>query len=243
MATDLEADPLADLQALDASTERLLRTARGIGDHQLTAPSRCPGWTRAHVLAHLARNADALGHLAGWAASGVPAVMYESAESRTAGIDAGVGRTARELLDDLAAASAALSDALRGLPPEAWRRTVRGGPAASGPELLGAEIPFRRMTEVEVHHVDLDLTYTPAHWPAEFVTRLLDVTAARFAARDGVPAVEVLATDTERSWRWGGTGPLVHGPESALLGWLLGRTGGEGLTAEPAGLPVLPAWG
>src|SRR3954447_4566989 len=40
-------------------------------DDDLRKPSRLPGWTRAHVVAHLARNADALINLCTWARTGV----------------------------------------------------------------------------------------------------------------------------------------------------------------------------
>ena len=49
---------------------------------QVTEPSRLPGWTRGHVLSHLARNADALVNLLTWARTGVETVMYASAEAR-----------------------------------------------------------------------------------------------------------------------------------------------------------------
>jgi maleylpyruvate isomerase len=236
-------DPEPELRAIQESTLRFLRSLRGLGEHQLSAPSRCEGWTRSHVVNHVARNADALRRLFAGATSGLPTPMYESAQARTEGIEAGVGRDVATLLDDVATSATWLAEAMRDLPPAGWDARVRMGVAGQGPEVVVSELPFRRLIELEVHHVDLDLTYTPAHWPDGLVTRLLDLTATRFAGRDDVPPVELLATDTGRSWRWGGTGPLVHGPERALLGWTLGRTDGDGLTAEPAGLPVLPAWG
>ena len=49
-------DPLGLSADIEQATARLLTAARGIED--VTAPSRLPGWTRAHVVTHLARNAD-----------------------------------------------------------------------------------------------------------------------------------------------------------------------------------------
>ncbi len=43
---------------LAEATERLLATAARLTDEDLRAPSLLPGWTRGHVLAHVARNAD-----------------------------------------------------------------------------------------------------------------------------------------------------------------------------------------
>ena len=48
---------------IDQATQRLIDTARVITEPDLRAPSMLPGWTRAHVLAHLARGADAMRNL------------------------------------------------------------------------------------------------------------------------------------------------------------------------------------
>jgi hypothetical protein len=43
---------------LTAATERLLDGLDGLSDVQVAGPSLLPGWTRGHVLTHLARNAE-----------------------------------------------------------------------------------------------------------------------------------------------------------------------------------------
>jgi maleylpyruvate isomerase len=50
-----------NLTLLAHETGLLIRTAAGLDDGTVRAPSLCEGWTRAHVLSHIARNADALG--------------------------------------------------------------------------------------------------------------------------------------------------------------------------------------
>jgi maleylpyruvate isomerase len=35
------------------------------------------------------------------------------------------------------------------------------------------EIVFRRLREVSVHHVDLDVGYSPSNWPSSYVEREL----------------------------------------------------------------------
>ena len=52
---------------LPTETERLVATAERLGDAEVRAPSLCPGWTRGHVLTHLARNAEALVRVCGGA--------------------------------------------------------------------------------------------------------------------------------------------------------------------------------
>ena len=56
-------DPLALMGEVDRATDRMLRTAATLDDAAVAAPSPLPGWTRGHVLTHLARNADGLGNL------------------------------------------------------------------------------------------------------------------------------------------------------------------------------------
>ena len=43
---------------IDLATQRLLDEARTLTDDDLRVPSLLPGWSRAYVLAHVARGAD-----------------------------------------------------------------------------------------------------------------------------------------------------------------------------------------
>jgi maleylpyruvate isomerase len=49
------------------ATERLDLIVSGLDEFAIHQPSRLPGWSRAHVVTHLARNADALVNLLTWA--------------------------------------------------------------------------------------------------------------------------------------------------------------------------------
>ena len=55
-------------------------------DQEFDRPSLLPGWDRRHVVAHVARNADALVNLMTWARTGEETPMYPSVEARDAGI-------------------------------------------------------------------------------------------------------------------------------------------------------------
>ena len=83
-------DPLLLMGEVDAATSRLLRTAASFDTADLAAASLLPGWTRGHVLAHLARNADGFVNLLTAARTGEALPMYASLEARTADIEAGV---------------------------------------------------------------------------------------------------------------------------------------------------------
>ena len=62
-----------------ADGERAFGTALGrLVPEDFAGPSLLPGWTRAHVLAHVAGNADALVNLLTWARTGEETPMYAS---------------------------------------------------------------------------------------------------------------------------------------------------------------------
>ena len=152
---------------LDHATQRLLGTARVIPESELRQPSLLPGWTRGHVLTHLARNADAMRNVLAGARTGEERAMYPSLEGREEEIEQGARRSSKELADDLASSAMALRTVMLGLPDEAWQFPVRV--PDSGPFPAGQLLP-RRLVEVELHHVDLGYGYGPADWPAEFAT-------------------------------------------------------------------------
>ncbi|NUQ32477.1 MAG: maleylpyruvate isomerase family mycothiol-dependent enzyme, partial [Dermatophilaceae bacterium] len=93
------AEVTADLVA--AETERVVATAASFRNDAVLAPSLCEGWSRGHVLAHLARNADALARVCDVALTGAPGTMYDTPESRDADIAAGARRSADEHATDI----------------------------------------------------------------------------------------------------------------------------------------------
>ena len=102
---------------IDHATQRLLGTARIITEPDLRASSLLPGWTRAHVLGHLARDADAMRNLLVSARTGQDRPAYASADARQAGIEHSASLRAGELVADLAASAMALRTVARHLPP------------------------------------------------------------------------------------------------------------------------------
>jgi maleylpyruvate isomerase len=239
-------DLTAALDDVEKATEHLIDTAEGLSDADVAAPSLLPNWTRGHVLTHVARSGDALGNLLTWARTGVETPMYASAEARAEAIEAGAARPATEQAADLRSSAARFAGACRSLPPEAWEAEVRHRTGKVFPARL---VPWMRLREVLIHHADLDAGYTPAHWPAGFVSGCLQDAATDLAQRPDAPAAELHAEDTGDRYRLypgdaAGTGvTVVSGPAPALLAWLIGRSAGDGLDVEPAGsLPALPAW-
>lgn len=241
-------DPAALLDQLADASGHLADDARALDDEAVREPSALAGWTRGHVLTHLARNADALRNLLEWAVTGERRDMYPSPEEKTADIEAGALRPAAEIAADLAEAGQRFIDQAAGLTGAQWQARVErrvGGPYPA------ARVPWWRYEEVLIHHVDLRTGFSPAHWPAEFTGPALEMTVERFCSDAyGVkaPAFRLYAEDTARTLgvRCDPTEKeplLVRGPEPALLAWLIGRASGDGLVVEPFdALPALPAW-
>lgn len=235
-----DADPMAWFDKIETATGALLRALDGLDDTTAHAPSRLPGWTRGHVLTHIARNADGLVNLLTWAKTGVKTPMYPSREQRNADIEAGADRSAAALRDDVTQSHQRLMEAARGLPVERWSAPIVWG-KEDNPGTADV-VPKLRQVEVEVHHVDLDLGYMPSNWPAAFVSRLLHVTASSEPREDG-QSFALKATDTGREYTVGEAGPTISGRSESLLAWLIGRSDGSDLQVEPRGpLPQLGAW-
>ncbi|MEU9853090.1 maleylpyruvate isomerase family mycothiol-dependent enzyme [Streptomyces sp. NPDC047974] len=221
-----------DLASLHEATERLLTDAASWDNASVARPSRLPGWTRGHVLAHLARNAEALVNVL----EGRP--MYPSAEARDADIERDASRPldvqladVRDTAEGFRAAAAAPAD---------WNRVVE---LRNGITDSASRIPFRRWVEVALHHVDLDCGYELEDLPDEFVGREIDFLAERFTTMGNVPRTVLWAQDG-RTWTTGAAsdeeGVVVTGPAPDLLGWLAGRRDGSALKTEGGPLPQLP---
>jgi maleylpyruvate isomerase len=220
---------------LNEGTNLLTETVAKLGDAEFDEPSGLPGWTRRHVVAHVAANAEALRRLTQWAHTGERTPMYASADQRDADIEAGSALSPARLREWLAEAAAKLAEDLAALPAGAWENLVS---TAQGKPVPATEIPWMRTREVWIHAVDLDAGVGFEDFPAGLCAALLtDVTAARSREQ----GVLLRATDCEDVWRITGTGPAaeVAGTRAALARWVTGR-GVGGLT--PSVPPDLGRW-
>jgi maleylpyruvate isomerase len=150
----------------DGTTQLIGETA-GLGEAALSAPSALPGWTRKHLLAHLAANAEALGNLVHWAATGEPTPMYSSPGERAAGIERGSMLPRAELTTWLGRSAAALEEAMTALSDAQWQTPVV---SAQGRTIAAAEVPWLRAREVYVHAVDLATGLSFGDLPGGFLT-------------------------------------------------------------------------
>jgi maleylpyruvate isomerase len=250
----MDSDPGRLLERTDEATRRLAATAAGFTDGQAREPSLLPGWSRGHVLTHIARNADGLANLLIWARTGVVTPQYPNWEAREAGIAAGAGRPAAVLAQDVEQSAAAFAAQAARVPASAWDTAVHG---VGGPDHPAWVTLARRLSEVEIHHVDLRAQYAPPDWPEPFVADELERTTSRFGGRDDVPPCVIEVASSGQRFTIGpdsaqrpGDAVTVTGPGCWMLAWLTGRDPGTALSARggPAGdagslPPRLPTWG
>jgi maleylpyruvate isomerase len=238
-------DRIARLADVRASTSALLAglDAERWNDGDVRAPSVLPGWTRGHVLTHIARNADGIAATLAGALRGEIVLRYpRGSEGRDADIEAGAGRGAIELIADVRDSADRL-DRIFGAVADAsgWDLTTENDrPAHSW---LNS-----RWREVEIHRADLRGAYGAADWPAAFVGYLLPRLAAEVGSRAGEPLRIEVAHDGSRTTDLGGTvwtsggadGVTVRGPDWALLAWLVGRP--SLADAQLSAMPELKPW-
>jgi maleylpyruvate isomerase len=227
-------------------TGLFLDAVAGWGEEQYLAPSGLPGWTRKHLVAHVAANADALSNLVRWAATGEKTPMYASIEQRDADIAAGSGKPAAELAAWLHASADRLAAGTVALSTGQWAAEVV---TAQGRTVPATEIPWLRSREVCVHAVDLATGVCFADLPTGFLTALADDIAGKRGTAPG-PALILTTADTDDHWKLPGTNDTgdrrepfgegdataVTGPLAEVVAYLTGRPH----TLSPA--PALPAW-
>lgn len=221
-----------------AETDRVVATAASFRNEAVLAPSLCEGWSRGHVLAHLARNADALARVCDVALTGAPNTMYDTTESRDADIAAGARRSADEQATDIRDSAARLAERLAALGPEHGEvhveRTPGGFPVPVG------MVPFMRLRELVYHHVDLDAGFTFAQAPDEVVALFLRDAANRLSKEDAPPSLRIATTEGD-AYVVGDGATAVSGSRAAVLMWLArGNTDGVDFDGP---VPTLPFGG
>lgn len=250
--------PTTTLAWARAGTEFFAGLVAGLADEELAHESLLPGWTRATVVAHVCRNADALGNLLHWARTGVETPMYSGPDQRERDVARSAQQTPAELRADLATTTERLWRAMDAMPASAWSATVR---TITGREVRAALVPWLRAREVWLHGVDLRAAAGMDVLPTDMAHALLtDVTTALNARN--APAVELVDAAAGGVWRLGvvrggpaSGGPASGGPASGdaaepgarvvasvaeLLTWLTGR--GHAPSSAPHPVPTIPRW-
>lgn len=203
---------------VDEGTSLCRKALGDLDDTTLRMPSALDGWSRAHVVAHLAANADAVGNLVTWARTGVETTMYSSPQQRFEDIKAGSARSLADLRDWFDRSADRLAAAMDGLTADQWDAEVR---TAQGRLVPASETPWMRSREVMVHAIDLDLGIRFDDLPSDF----LEALQADIRAKRGPDAV-----------------PEVSGPLAQVTAYLAGRPFSDVVTGDGHPAPALPAW-
>ena len=225
----------ARYDSADAPHDTLLWARRGtaffaralcdLTDEELYQPSLLPGWTRAHVVAHVAYNARALARLLQWARTGEQCPMYASLKQRNIEIERGSSLPPRALRHLFDHSAVHLDVEWRDLPQGHWDRQVT--------TIMGRSVPvsqtaWMRTREVWIHAVDIAGRASGASF-VDFPRGVLDRLAG-----------EILDT-------WKARGEVVdiadvHGDLADVVRWLTGRGARRLTTTQGGQLPQLPRW-
>ncbi|GAB4050875.1 hypothetical protein GCM10028775_25060 [Catellatospora paridis] len=193
------------------------------------------------MLAHLAGSADAYVRLLRSARADHRAPRRPADAAALAhAVEEDAARPATELVGRLNDSLERFVHEARTMSTEAWDGMVTALTGWRHP----AWYTLRRcLRELETHHVDLDVGYRTADWPAGYVTWALTETLAALKAQ-GFPLARVRATDLGRTWDVDGDGPAVAAPGHVLLGWFSGRAPADGLASDHqlTALPTPPTW-
>lgn len=206
----------ADLNRLDRETGMMLATVESLSADELAGPSLCEGWTRAHVVAHLAGSAKGLRNLIQWAVTGTKTPMYASLEARNAEIEEWSKLSPADLKAKVREESAAFATAAQQLKgPLATEEVANiGGPMSA------YQIPAIRINEVLVHHLDLDTLWELEEADIDALEDALEWSAAVAQKNaDEWPGV-TLVTDEGESFTIGDGAITLKGGRDALLGWV-----------------------
>jgi maleylpyruvate isomerase len=226
-----------DIGRMQRESDMLMATVSSLADDELSKPSKCKGWTRAHVIAHLARGADAMRNLTTWAITGQETPAYESREKRDADIEAAVGLSAAELAADLQQANARLLEAFQALKDGVRVATL---PTLFSGEINALSLPARRTTELIVHHDDLNTTWEWHEADPEAILDAIEVCVRRLQASPDSPGLQIIAGEGDE-WTVGDGSYRIEGYYEELLPFLARGQLEEGLQYEGE-LPKLPAW-
>ena len=226
------------VELLDSGTRRLVRSVDAMTDDQWRQPSLLPGWTRAHVVAHLTLNAEGLSGALEGVHEGRPVPMYASrrgARRRHRRPRLGVAvRAARQVpgLDD---GDRRVGGGAGRQPGRDRRSSGRPAGGRSPPATSASCAPVRSRSTTPTWP---STTPRPTGCPS---SSYCSWTPAPARTHDGEPFV-AHATDLDRSWEFGTGGPTVSGVGSALAWWTTGRGNGDGLTSDDGRVPRMEPW-
>lgn len=216
------------------ATQRLLGHTIGISEiewHQATA---LPGWTRAHVATHLARNADYLTNALTAIEAGEPEPSRPGPADERRILEEGADRSGLDLQIDLDTSAGALQRAIDTISDWTGAHIVLHGQSWPLDRL-----PLARLNELEMHHYDLDpdrdLGLVDPDEPGWLLRWVIDR-----RRQHELPALRLIGTSVDVECGSGTARLEVRGSDIELWLWLSGRgRTGQVVGAENVVLPLL----
>ncbi len=233
--------PTTVIDRVHDATQRLIRSVDGLTAEDWRAASLLPGWSRAHLVAHLVLNAEGLAGALEGLRAGESVPMYVSPEARDHDIEELSADEVHPVRDRLMASTSRFADAVAAMEEEHWGERIERVPG--GITFAAAAVPAMRWREVEIHHADLLLGYGHRDWPTAFADAAVDSLSIRL--RDSSPGFRLVLTDVDREREVGSVAPdapVVRGTAADAAWWLSGRGDGTGMTSEGGELPQIGAW-
>ncbi|MGA4508565.1 maleylpyruvate isomerase family mycothiol-dependent enzyme [Propionibacteriaceae bacterium G1746] len=215
------------------ATQHLLGATIRLSDQEWQAPSLLPGWTRAHVATHLARNADGLRRVLRGYLDGLPVGMYDSEQQRERQIERGSERQGLDLQIDLDTSAGALSETMAEVLALPRERLADGINLRPGITVPVGFVPLARLSEVVLHCVDLGVGYRIRDIEPDIARWALEWHTYRLADRDTLPVLEITSSSGLKATIGQlGEPTRVQGSDRDLVGWLTGRSDGSGVAGS-----------
>ncbi|MDQ0756868.1 maleylpyruvate isomerase family mycothiol-dependent enzyme [Arthrobacter sp. B3I4] len=229
------------LEELRRAADVVTGIAAKLTDAEVAAPSELPGWTRGHVLAHVAGIGNAMARQLEYAARGEKIELYDGgSEGRNRAIELSAGHGAEQHRAAVEAAIGRALEAFGTLDAAGWQApiTFRDGVVFDGGLAL-----WRELT---IHATDLGTGRGPETWSRPFCENLFNFLSARVPEGQrfvlqplGLPSVTLGAA--------GGRSTVINGMLTDIAAWLAGRTPTLGslratAAADGVDLPELLPW-
>ncbi|MBD3550038.1 MULTISPECIES: maleylpyruvate isomerase family mycothiol-dependent enzyme [Streptomyces] len=226
------------LKEIRAAHERLRAAVAEITEEGAREAIHLPGWTRGHVLIHLADLSRAFARQARYAAEGRTIEVFDGGRpTRNRRIEELHDRPVEWLREQLDEGLTALEEAWDALGPDGWERPCeyRNSP------LFATQLAWWR--ESELHTVDLAVGRSSEEWSTALSSHVVSFLTVR------LPEGFVLtAEDTGEEWSTaaeGATPVAIRGSLLSLAAWICGRPhpAVPVVDGDPAAaLPELNAW-
>lgn len=215
--------------------------AATFSDADVTAPSKLPGWSRGHVLAHICGIANAMARQLEYASRGASIELYDGGtDGRNRAIEMAAGHKAAEHRADVEASLERALRAFGAVEGEGWKTpiTYRGGVVFDGGLAL-----WRELT---IHACDLGAGRGPETWSRPFCEHLFDFLAAR-VPEGKLFVLQPLGLPATSLGTAGGESIVINGMLTDIAAWLAGREPSLGslratAAADGVELPALLPW-